>query len=312
MTVVLRRLLRDLVGTVFGHAVLACLLLGGWALWSGGILDGPIARQVRTSSVYAAPGVDLDRAAAERVIGNRRLVVLLMAPGTDLRATCDRTRHAAKGTLVLAMSPDGQDWDTYGCAQITRRDDRDLGQAIVAETTIGQGVDSFPDRPLEALKVVTLNYDRLVRAGTIPDGARTISPSLPRYVLAGAAVGGVMAAAAVLWFGGRRVGRLEDVRRRRRDERADERAVLSAAVAVLAQQIVDLDQPYAQRGKRARRTYARLAGDYARLLDDVTALDDADDTGVRRLHERVRALDGRAAALAAGSAGTARRRARIR
>ncbi|MEE3919850.1 hypothetical protein V2I01_20865 [Micromonospora sp. BRA006-A] len=86
-----RRVLGRLVGTAFGRAVLACLVLAGWALWTGGILDGPAARQVRGSSVYAAPGVDLDRAAAERVIGNRRLVVLIMEPGADLREACEDT-----------------------------------------------------------------------------------------------------------------------------------------------------------------------------------------------------------------------------
>ena len=81
VTADVRRWSRRLVGTAFGRAVLACLALAGWALWSGGLFDGPVARQVRASSVYAAPGVDLDRAAAERVIGNRRLVVLMLRAG---------------------------------------------------------------------------------------------------------------------------------------------------------------------------------------------------------------------------------------
>lgn len=56
MTATLRRLLGGLFGSTFGGAVLVTLVLAGWALWSGGVLDGPIARQVRASSVYIAPG----------------------------------------------------------------------------------------------------------------------------------------------------------------------------------------------------------------------------------------------------------------
>ncbi|MER5456470.1 hypothetical protein ABT008_16940 [Micromonospora sp. NPDC002389] len=297
MIATLRRGLAALVGTTFGWAVLACLVLAGWALWSGGILDGPIAREVRASSMYVAPGVDLDRPAAERVIGNRRLVVLLMAPGDDLRDACGQTRQAAKGTLVLAMSRDGDDWDTYGCSRIPQRDSKDFGRAMVAETVISRGVDSFVDQPVEALKVVVVNYDLLVRAGTVPDGARTISPSLPRYLLAGAAIGGVVAGATALWFAGRRAGRLASQRRRRRDEQADERSALSAAAAGLAQQIVDLDQRYGKLSARSTgRGYARLVSDYTRLLGELSDAGGGDVT-VRRLRERVDELARRATML---------------
>ncbi|WP_431729298.1 hypothetical protein [Verrucosispora sp. TAA-831] len=297
MTAALRRGLAALVGTTFGGAVLACLVLAGWALWSGGILDGPIAREVRASSTYVAPGVDLDRPAAERIIGNRRLVVLLMAPGDDLRDACDQTRQAAKGTLVLAMSRDGDDWDTYGCSRIRQRDSKDFGRAMVAETIISRGVDSFVDQPLEAFKVIVVNYDLLVRAGNLPDGARTISPSLPRYLLAGAAVGGVVAGAASLWIAGRRAGRLAAQRRRRRDEQADERSALSAAAAGLAQQIVDLDQRYGRLSARSTgRGYARLVSDYTRLLGELSDAG-AGEVTVRRLRERVDELASRATML---------------
>ncbi len=307
--------LRRLVGTPFGRAVLACLALAGWALWSGGILDGPIARQVRSSSVYVAPGIELDRAAAERIIGNRRLVVLLMAPGADLADACGRTEQAAQGTVVLAMSHAGEDWDTYGCSQLRRRDDRDLGRAMVVETTISRGVDAFVDQPLEALKVVTINYDRLVKAGAIPDGARTISPSLPRYLLAGAAVGGVLAGATVLWFAGRRAGRLAAARQARRETHADSRSALTAAAATLAQQIVDLDQRYGRVANgRAGRAYLRLASDYTRLLDDVAIVEGADEGAVRRLRKQVKTLSRQASRLAGEPPGrdTPRRRVRGR
>ncbi|MFD6753696.1 hypothetical protein [Micromonospora gifhornensis] len=299
MTATLRRLLGGLFGSTFGGAVLATLVLAGWALWSGGVLDGPIAREVRASSVYVAPGVDLDRPAAERIIGNRRLVVLLMAPDDDLRAACKQTERAASGTLVLVVSRDGQEWDTYGCSRFPQRDNRDFGRAVVMETTISRGIDAFVDQPLEALKVVTLNYDLLVRAGTVPDGARTISPSLPRYLLAGAAAGGVVAGAAGLWLIGRRAGRLAHARQARRAGYVDGRAALTAATAALAQQIVDLDQRFGGRlGTKAQPAYLRLASDYTRLLDEVTAVRADDESVVRRLHEQVDTLSRQASQLA--------------
>ncbi|WP_254910039.1 hypothetical protein [Micromonospora sp. NBS 11-29] len=299
MTATPRRVLGWLVGTAFRRAVLACLVLAGWALWSAGLFDGPAARQVRASSVYAAPGVDLDRAAAERVIGNRRLVVLMMAPGADLSAACDDTERATQGTLVLAMSRDGDDWDTYGCSRVGGDSPRDVGRSVVVETVVSQGADAFVDRPVEALKVIVLNYDRLVRTGLMPDGARTISPSLPRYLLAGGAVAGVVAGAVVLWLGGRRAGRLADARRAGRDARADERAALGAATAVLAQQIIDLDRA----GGPGGPAYRRLAGDYVGLLDEVTGLDDGDGHAAGRLRERVAELSRRAADLAEEASG---------
>ncbi|MFY1595674.1 hypothetical protein [Micromonospora sp. WMMD737] len=306
-----RRRLADLFGTPFGVAVLACLALAGWALWTGGALDGPVARHVRASSVYVAPGVELDRAAAERIIGNRRLVVLMLAPGADLRQGCRQVERAADGTVVLVMSRDGDEYDTYGCALLPGRDDGNFGRAFVAEMTVSRGVDTFADRPLEALKVVTVNYDLLVKAGTVPDGARTISPSLPRFLLAAAAIVAVVAGATVLYAGGRRAGRLADARRRRRDDNADARSALSAAAAVLAQQIIDLDRWYAMAERQAHvdgaketfgRKYLALTSDYAALLGHVTAVDADDEDAVRRLVERVDALSGRAAALTGSAA----------
>ncbi|WP_433343973.1 hypothetical protein [Micromonospora sp. CA-111912] len=306
-----RRRLGDLLGTAFGRAALACAVLAGWALWSGGALHGPVARQVRTSSVYAAPGVDLDQAAAERIIGNRRLVVVLLEPGGNLRDACNQVERAADGTVVLVMSRDGDDYDTYGCALLPERKEKNLGRAAVAEMTISRGIDTFVDRPLEALKVVTVNYDLLVKNGTLPDGARTISPSLPRYLLAAAAIAGVIAAATVLYVGGRRAGRLTATRRSRHDEQADDRSALSAAAAVLAQQIIDLDQQYAladgQPGRANRqfcRSYLKLTSEYAALFDGITAMDGDDETAVRELTERVDSLSRRARSVAGVEPGT--------
>jgi hypothetical protein len=288
------------LATPFGLATLGCLILAGWALWSGGILDGPMARQVRSSSVYAAPGTGLDRAAAERVIGNRRLVVLDLAPGADLGAGCDSVRHAAQGTLVLVLSRKGDEFSTYSCALLPGVEDENFGKAAVAETTIGAGIDSFADRPLDALKVVAVNYDSLVRAGVVPDGARTISPSLPRYLIAAAAILAVLAGATMIYFGGRRAARLADARRSRREAGTDARSVLNAGAAGLAQQIIDLDQQYAlaSRPKATRKQkdfakqYRKLTGDYTDLLTALAADDDPATLSVRveALTERGRKL----------------------
>jgi hypothetical protein len=258
--------------TPFGLAVAGCLILAGWALWSGGILDGPIARQVRSSSVYAAPGIGLDQQAAERVIGNRRLVVIMLEPGTeDLRQGCDAARQAAKGTLVLVMARTGDEYDTYGCALLPGVKDENFGKAAVAETTIGSGVDSFADRPVEALKVLAVNYDGLVKAGVVPDGARTISPSLPRYLIAAAAIAAVLLGAAGLYLAGRRAGRLALAESARRTAAADAGSEVSAAAAVLAQQIIELDGRYGRsRLKTFDKQYRRLAGDYAELLGELS------------------------------------------
>jgi hypothetical protein len=274
----------------FGLAVTACLILAGWALWSGGILDGPIARQVRSSSVYADPAVGLDQPAAERVLGNRRLVVIMLAPGTnDLRQGCDAARQAAKGTLVLVTSVDGDEFDTYGCALLPGVADENFGRAAVAETTIGSGIDGFADRPLEALKVVAVNYDGLVKAGVVPDGARTISPSLPRYLIAAAAIAAVLLGAAGVYVTGRRAGRAAVRGSELRAEAVDAGSVLGAAAGVLAQQIIDLD------GRRPfDREYRRLVGDYTELLSDLPGGAEA-----AVLERRIAALSKRCRKLAA-------------
>ena len=142
----------------FGVATLACLLLAGWALWSAGIGESAAARQVRSSSVWVTPGVDVDRAAAERIIDHLRLVVLMLSPGADRRAACDEVRRAAAGTLVLTLTPGAEGYDRYACFLINT-DDEHFGRAFVAEDVIGRGVDAMADRPLEALKVVVVNYD---------------------------------------------------------------------------------------------------------------------------------------------------------
>jgi hypothetical protein len=277
----MRRLLNP-----FGLATLACLILAGWALWSGGILDGPIARQVRSSSVYAAPGTGLDRAAAEQAIGNRRLVVILLRTGADLDSTCHRIGRAAEGTLVLVLSRKTDGFDTYGCASF----EGDFGQSFVSEQMISQGIDGFADRPLDAVKVVAVNYDLLVKAGIVPDGARTISPSLPRYLVAIAALAAVLLGSAFVYFAGRRAGRVTAAREARRSAATDDRSRAAAAVGVLAQRILDLDAK--PRPAAAERKFRRLAADYADLLQAADTIEPVALTGrVEALGKRCQAFE---------------------
>jgi hypothetical protein len=281
-------------GSAFGIAVLGCLVLAGWAVWSAGVFDSPVARQLRSASVYVAPGVPLDQPAAERVIGNRRLVVAFLEPGADLSDACDSLGGAADGTLAVMLSRDGDDYEKYGCSRLPGGDDENFGKAFVAESMIGNGIDAFADRPVEALKVMVVNYDLLVRSGAIPDGGRTVSPSLPRYLVAAAAVGTVVLGSPALYLAARRAGRTSVARRERRDAEADERTELAAAAAVLAQEIIDLDKRYARQTGKSRfaRDYRTLVSDYTNLLPDLGRETPELRARVEKLLTRARTLAG--------------------
>lgn len=258
------------VRSPFGFAVLGLLVLAGWAAWSAGLFDGAIASQVRSNSVYVAPGVRVDVAAAERIIGNRKLVAVFLDKDGDLSAACKETKDAADNTLVMLFKPGDGEWDHYGCSNFGDIDNNpdDFGHAMVAENTAPDGADQFLDRPLEAVKVVAVNYDSLVKAGIVPDGPRTIQPSGARYLLAVVAVLAVVGGAVTVYVVGRRVGRLAARHQRADETLSDERASLNAKVGVLAQRIIELD-----RGTSTRE-HRRLAADYADLARDLAA-----DTG---------------------------------
>jgi hypothetical protein len=287
------RRVQQFIGTPFGLATLGLLVLAGWAAVTAGVFDGPIGRGARSSSVYIAPGIDVDKAAAEKIIGNRRLVVAFLERDADLSEGCDDTEGAADGTLVVLLRPDGDEFKHYGCAHFPGDDDENFGKAFVAETRIASGADQYVDRPLEALKVITVNYDALVKAGVVPDGARTMSPSLPRYLVAVAAIGAVIGGAVTMFVAGRRVGRLAAGHRAERDTSADVRSSLNAKAAVLAKYIIDLDGRVPRADKKFGRDYRKLAADYAELAEDLTAGEL--DPG---LSDRVDALTTRARALA--------------
>ncbi|OLF04480.1 hypothetical protein BLA60_40555 [Actinophytocola xinjiangensis] len=299
MNPALTRAVTRFVRSPFALAVLGCVVLAGWALWSGGLLDGRIAKEVRVSSVYVASGVDIDEPAAERVIGNRKLVVAFLGEGTDPSDACDDVRRAADGTVVMFLSPGDGEYDHYGCA-LLGDDDEDFGKKYVAEATVADGVDQFADDPLSAVKVMAVNYDRLVQAGIAPDGGREITPSLPRYLIAIAAVTAVLAGAAAAYLGARRAGRLAADRRDRRDTTDDARAALNARAAVLAQQIIDLDGRYAtSKDKEFRQRYRSVASRYTKLVADIAEADERGEV-VPALRGRVDELIGTARKLRKG------------
>ncbi|MFV2019956.1 hypothetical protein [Micromonospora sp. LOL_023] len=218
----------------------------------------------------------------------------------------DPTRGGRHPALALSREVDGDGYDTYGCAWLPDRDDTNFGRAAVAETIIARGADQFPDDPVEALKVIVVNYDLLVRAGTIPDGARTISPSLPRLLIAAAAVLAVGVGAASIWLFAWRAGRAAARRQADRQELADSRSRLSAAAAVLAQQLIDLDREYQAAGERRNfiQRYRRLTMDYAELLPDLAAVDGTDEAAVDQLIARLEALSERGNKLACSPTAT--------
>ncbi|WP_229068896.1 hypothetical protein [Actinoplanes sp. DH11] len=302
-----------LVATPFGFTSVVMVLLACWALWSGGVFESRAGRDVRTSSVHVDPGFGtaVDEEAAEQVIGNRRLVVLFLSPGADpAEDGCDRVDRAARGTLVLVLRHDADGgYDRYGCDMLPKADsekgEESFGRSLAVETTISRGVDQFTDRPVEALKVVVVTYDLMVRSGLVPDGARTISPSFPRFLVAFAALATVVLGALIVWSAGRRAGRLAAERHERLTAAEDDRAALSAAVSVLAQHIIDLDASLRHTGDR--QELERLTGEYLQLLDEMTA--PVDDVAARRLTRRVQELIGRTDALP-GSTGPGRRAGR--
>ena len=286
----MKRIMTQL-GTWFGLGTVACLLLAIWALWTAGPFEEPAARTVRTTSVYAAPGIELDTAAAERIIGNRRLVVLVLESGADLSAACDGLGNAAAGTLVLAMAREDDEFDTYGCGFLAggEIDEEGFGGRAVAESRIGAGLDGFVDRPLDALKVVVINYDQLVGLDVLPSDARTFSPSLPRYLIAAAAITAVVGGALALYLVAQRAGGQAATSSIRREESDDSRAVLSAEMALVARQIIDID---GLPGHRRAARHAHLAVAYSTLLDEITTADRGGQSDYEQFTARAKKLSG--------------------
>ncbi|AXB47199.1 hypothetical protein [Amycolatopsis albispora] len=269
---------------LFLVALAVCVVLAGWGLWTGGAFDNDLQSDLRVSSVHVGDGTNIDEQAAEQIVGNRRLVVAWLAPGEDLGEACDELEGPAAGTVGLLLSPAGDEYDTYGCVQMAGAEDEGFGKAYVAETQLPAGVDEFVDSPLDALKVVVVNYDTLVRAKTIPDGTRTIAAPLPRFLIAGGALAGVVLGASALYLVSRRAGRVAAARLERRAHAEDVRTRLGAAAAVVAGRLLSLDVEYTRRKPRLSskrqanfdERYSALAARYAEVLPEVHAAHDAE------------------------------------
>jgi hypothetical protein len=151
---------------------------------------------------------------------------------------------------------------------------------------------------------VVVNYDSLVRAGIIPDGTRTISASLPRFLIAGGALVGVVLGASALYLVSRGAGRLAAARQERRANADDARTRLGAAAAAVAGRLVSLDAEYTRRKPRLNskrqakfaKQYGALAASYAEVLPEVHAAHD--DESLEDLITKVEALGERCGELA--------------
>jgi hypothetical protein len=273
---------RGRLNGLFVVGSMVCVVLAGWGLWTGGAFDDDLQSDLRVSSVYVGEGTDFDEQAAERIVGNRRLVVAWLPRGADLGEACDELEVPAAGTVGLLLSPSDGEYDTYGCVQLPGADDEGFGKAFVAESQLPAGVDEFVDSPLDALKVVVVNYDSLVRAGIVPDGTRTIPAPLPRFLIAGGALVGVVLGAAALYLVSRGAGWRAAARQERRAHAKDARTRLRAAAASVAGRLLSLDTEYTRRKPRLTPTgqakfdkqYGQLAARYAQVLPEVNAADD--------------------------------------
>ncbi|MBE7161974.1 MAG: hypothetical protein INR72_12075 [Williamsia herbipolensis] len=263
--------------------VAALLAVGGWSVWSAGLFESSIATQLRTSSVWADPSLGLDTAAAERLIGDRRLVVIVRAEGATESESdlCDDLSRAVDGTVALILTAEPDDWDAYGCQYLFDGDD-EIGRAAVVETQISGGTGAFPGRPLDAIKVSVINYDLLVTLDRIPSDARSFAPPLPRYLLAAAAIAAVLVGAGTLWLLSRRYGRQLAVRAEQLTDSSDDRAALSATMSSIARELLGLEADTSANRDRRDAAFRR----YLRLTSTVTRLDGIEDDDERTVAVR--------------------------
>ncbi|WP_051266442.1 hypothetical protein [Nakamurella lactea] len=304
----MRKLLASALTTSYRWVLVGCVLLAGWSLWTGGIFDSHVASTIRSSSVYADTSYQLDTAAAQRVIGNRRLAAVFLDTTDDEVAaqTCKDLKSAADGVLVVIVYSGDDGLQNYGCSLLPGADDDDgFGKAFVAESVIATGISGFADHPLDAVKTMAVKYDALANAGIVPQQARVIQASAPRYLLALIALVAVVGGAAVIYAVSRRAGRAvadaTDISIGKHDDLVD----VNATMAGIAGTILQVDGRFAAPADQPSSwftRYRRLAADYATLAADVT--DHADGKG----HGTVDSLSQRAVQLAEDAAELARTR----
>ncbi|MEJ7650152.1 MAG: hypothetical protein WKF57_14140 [Nakamurella sp.] len=248
--------------------VVALLAIGGWALVTGGVFDSPVAHTVRSASIWSDPAVGLDDAAARQVIGDRRLVIVVRAANAtpSARDACRDLDAAAEGTVVVILTAEADDWATYGCQYLFDSDD-DLGRAAVIEERVSTGVGAFPGRPLDAVRTIVVNYDLLVAFDRIPGDARTFRPSLPRYVLAGAALAAVVFGAVGIWWAARRAGRSLGATAAVDQVDSDHRAVLSTAMTAIAHGLLRVDSRPGEDGTGRNDLFGRYLAIAGRIAE---------------------------------------------
>ncbi|MFV0533897.1 MAG: hypothetical protein ACK5MR_09610 [Cumulibacter sp.] len=259
-------------------ALLVVLLgVAALCLWGAGTFDSKINAELRVSNLYAADGVDIDEAEAERDIGNRQLVVAMLDSPLDEQGgdICDDAKSVADGAVVVII---GSDMSTYGCALIAGYDDEELGKAFVIESRIGLGLDGLADSPQDAVKAVVVNFDQLVDAGLAPQDARSIDPPFARYILATIALSVILLGATVIFWRGRLLAKWQADAIERRARARGKLAERDSALAAAGVQILALDERYQRvvataENKRsaADRTFMRRYADQLRTYTRLNA-----------------------------------------
>lgn len=294
--------------------LVGCLVLAGWLLWTAGPFDSAMAKDLRTSSVYADGSFQLDTAAAERAIGNRRLAVVFLDTNDSGRAcqTCKDLNGPADGVLLAIVYREKAELTDYGCSLLPAAADENFGKSFVAETEIANGIAGFADQPLDAVKIMAVQYDALANAGIVPQDARVIYASAPRYLLALIALAAVFGGAGLIYFLGRRAGRTVADAEDAAAAANDQHVALNARLAGIAARILRLDNRYALLRKKfgdaatttAPADISRFMSDYRSVAVEytrVTALVGAEKGDVpSELADRVGSLADRVDALNTG------------
>ncbi|WP_153506589.1 cation:proton antiporter [Cumulibacter manganitolerans] len=281
--------------------MIACVALGIVAVSGAGVLDDDIQRDIRLSNVYVAPGVDVEEAAAERIVGNRNLVVVYLDGDLGDRGSgvCDSLSGIAKGSFVAILD---EDLDMYGCSLLPGADEENLGKAYVAETVMRFGVEMVAEEKIQSARVLASSYDRAVAAGLAPQEAREIRAPFARYLVAAIALGTALVGSLAVYWRGRRLGHafadatLADAGLRGRRLQRD------AALASVGVRLLEADdviraiaaKPHDERTAGDRRrlaTFERLASSYSRLHER-TQQEDAEPAELdAQLHEIERLRD---------------------
>lgn len=278
---------------------LLVLMLGlvATCLWGAGVFDSPIKEDIRVSNVYVEDGVDVDEQEAEKIVGNRHLVIIYLDGPLGERGgeVCDDVTPVAEGSIVAIVD---DELDMYGCALIPGRDDENFGKAYVTESVIRYGTGALVDAPQEAAKVMAANFDRLVAAGLAPQEARAIDPPFSRYIIAGIALGVLVLGALVTHLRGRRVAHLQADALERRAAVRGRLAERDSALAAAGVRILELDERYRQVQATEKRDLssrdARFMLQYAKAITaytELNALATDHDPSDSELHEQLGAAE---------------------